>query len=87
MGDMIKITSLWKNKTKDGGTYLSGYLGDLRLMVFPNKHKKEDKHPDFNVYVAAKDKPAEGGGKKQGDLDNQLGGKRTETAQEDDIPF
>ena len=61
MADMIKLGGMWKNKTKDGKTYLSGYLGDAKLLVFPNSFKLPDneadaKKPDYILYVAAKEK-------------------------------
>jgi len=52
MSDTINLCGLWKNKTKDGNTYLSGTLGNIKIMVFPNQNKKESKHPDYNVVIA-----------------------------------
>lgn len=49
---MIQIGGLWKNKTSAGKPYLAGYLGNARLLVFPNGFKKEDKQPDYVLYVA-----------------------------------
>lgn len=54
---MIKLTALWTNKDKEGKTYLSGYLGDTRLVVFTNGYKKQEKEPDWIVYVDEKKKP------------------------------
>jgi hypothetical protein len=59
---MIPLTGLWKNTDKNGNPYLSGYLGGAVVMVFPNGHKKENKQPDYLVYVAPKkekEKPQE----------------------------
>jgi len=87
---MIKITSLWKNKSKSGTEYLSGYLGDSKIMVFPNGYKKEDKHPDYVVYIAPNKKKDEG----QSDRSNQFPeNKQSQEPQGkeqqaiDDIPF
>ena len=58
-----KLTGLWKNKTKDGKTYLSGNLGLSRLLVLPNDYKRNEKDPDYNVLVCPqekKDKPKNG---------------------------
>ncbi len=59
MKDGIKLTSLWKNKTEKGQEYFSGYLGDAKLMIFPNGYKKEDKHPDYIVYLVPNKKKDE----------------------------
>jgi hypothetical protein len=58
-----KLTGLWKNKTKDGKTYLSGSLGMSRLLVLPNDYKRNEKDPDYNVLLCPqekKDKPKNG---------------------------
>ena len=53
----VKLTGLWKNKTKDGKTYLSGTLGGARVMVFPNDFKRKETDPDYNVVLSpAKEK-------------------------------
>ena len=41
-----KLTGLWKNKTKDGKTYLSGDLGTVKMLVLPNDQKRNEKDPD-----------------------------------------
>lgn len=50
--DLIQIGGLWKNKTEDGKTYLAGYLGNARLLIFPHGFKETEKHPDYVMYVA-----------------------------------
>lgn len=53
----IKITGLWKSKTKDGQTYLAGNLsGITQLSVMPNKYKKSDRDPDYYVYIRSSKK-------------------------------
>lgn len=50
---MMKVARLWKNKTKLGDEYFSGYFGeDVKIVVFKNKFKKDPKHHDFNVYFS-----------------------------------
>lgn len=61
--DGTRLTGVWKNKTKDGKTYLSGNLGLSRLLILPNDFKRTEKDPDFNVFVCPqekKDKPKNG---------------------------
>jgi len=60
MGEMIQLGGLWQNDDKDGQTFFSGYLGNAKLLIFKNGYKKEDKHPDYIMYVAAKEKKEDG---------------------------
>ena len=50
-GKKKQIGALWKN-SKNGKTYLTGSLDDLRLVIFPNGFKDEQKAgaPDFIIY-------------------------------------
>lgn len=53
---MIEISGLWLNESKDGKTkYLVGYMGSAKILIFKNNYKKEDKHPDWIMYVDAKE--------------------------------
>lgn len=50
---MIKLTGLWKSKTKDGKPMLSGKLGyNTKLIILPNNYKKKENDPDYNVFLA-----------------------------------
>lgn len=52
-----KLSGLWKNKDKNGKTYLSGSAGLAKFLVLPNDFKKEEKDPDFYLWaVPPKDK-------------------------------
>lgn len=51
-----KLTGLWKNKGKDGKTYLSGSLGLSKLMVYPNDYKKGERDPDYVAYLVQPDR-------------------------------
>lgn len=53
--DMLQLGGLWQNTSKKGEKYLVGYLGNLRLIIFKNKYKKEEKHPSHIMYLAAQD--------------------------------
>ena len=59
MADMVELGGLWVNESKDGDKYISGYLGNAKLLIFKNKFKEEDNHPDYKMYVVAKDKKRE----------------------------
>lgn len=52
----VKLGSLWSNEAKNGTTFLSGNLGDAKILVFPNSFKREAKHPDFIIYIASREK-------------------------------
>jgi len=57
---MLEITGLWANKSKNGDTYYSGYMGKSAILIFKNNYKTEDKHPDLRMFVA-EGKNREGG--------------------------
>lgn len=46
---MLSVTGLWKNKTKDGKSYLKGNIGSIDILIFPVENKKNDKCPDYNM--------------------------------------
>lgn len=57
--DATKLTGLWKNKDKNGNTFLSGSLNAItQIMVMPNtfKQKGDGKAPDYYLYIAEKEK-------------------------------
>lgn len=57
MSELIKLTGLWKSKTKNGVSLLSGSLNAVTsLLIMPNTFKKSEKDPDYYVYVKANDK-------------------------------
>ena len=61
MSEMIKITGLWKGKDKNGSTFMSGTMGGVKVLIFANKYKEEDKHPDYIMYFAQKEDKKDGG--------------------------
>jgi hypothetical protein len=72
----VKLTGLWKSQSKNGKSYLGGNLGPMaRLLVFPNELKKEDRDPDYNLFVV----PRENNGKAK----EQKG----EPGNGEDVPF
>lgn len=54
-----KIGALWLRKSKDGKDYMSGVLndisGDIRICVFKNDKKENDKQPDYTLSVSIDD--------------------------------
>lgn len=55
---MKKVISFWENQSKSGNTYYTGKLGELELIGFRVKEKKNPKFPDIEFYVK-EDKPKE----------------------------
>lgn len=51
---MVRLGGLWKNVDRDGVEFLSGNLGNGRMIVLPNKHKTRENDPDFILYVREK---------------------------------
>lgn len=70
-GAMLQLGGLWVNESKNGNKYMTGYLGNLKLMVFRNNYKTDDKHPDYVMYLAEKPR------------NNENSNEETQ----DDIPF
>lgn len=59
MGDLVKLTGLWKSKTKQGVSLLSGSLNAVTsLLIMPNTFKKDPKDPDYYIYLKAREKDA-----------------------------
>lgn len=54
MTDLVNVSALWISKTQQGETYMSGYLGDAKLILLKNKSKQagDDKAPDYRLFIA-----------------------------------
>lgn len=60
---MIRLSGLWKRESKDGKTYLSGYMGQAQLLIFPvEKTGDSDTEPDFVLYLAERTVEGTGNG-------------------------
>lgn len=59
MSDLIKLTGLWKSKTKAGASMLSGSLNPIaQILVMANTFKKSETDPDYYLYLRPKEKDA-----------------------------
>ena len=52
-----ELGALWKKKSKTGMSFLSGYINDhdgqrIDIVVFANGNKKNEKAPDYRLYVS-----------------------------------
>ncbi len=53
MSEMIEIGALWLKQAKDGSKFMTGTLNkNTSILVFANKHKKADNHPDYRLFFA-----------------------------------
>ena len=59
MSELVQITGLWSNVDKNGKKYLSGYMGNAKVLILENGFKEEEKQPDYILYVAPKKKDGE----------------------------
>ena len=51
--NMVRLTGLWKNKTKTGESFLAGSNSpSSRLIILPNTKKASDKEPDYTAFIA-----------------------------------
>jgi uncharacterized protein (DUF736 family) len=50
------IGALWLNESKKGNRYMSGVIEldgkKHKIVVFKNKYKEEDKHPDYRIFAS-----------------------------------
>ena len=67
---MIKLTGLWKSKSTKGISYLSGPLGNARLLIFKNE-KKTGKQPDYNLFISEAKTQTENSSMESIDEDNE----------------
>ena len=51
MGDMIKMTQLWKNKDKSGRDYFVGFIGAAKVFIFEDR-EPDDKGRSHTLYIA-----------------------------------
>ena len=54
--DLTKVGAFWLRDSKAGSKFMSGKIeqalpADTNLLVFKNNYKKEDKHPDYEIFV------------------------------------
>jgi uncharacterized protein (DUF736 family) len=60
--DPNEIGALWLKTSAKGIPYMSGIINKQSVVIFKNKDKKADKHPDYKVLLS---KPREAKGEPQ----------------------
>lgn len=58
--DNISLMGLWENTDKNGNKYLSGNIGNAKVMIFKNTYKKAEREPDYRLYIAKKEQKNDG---------------------------
>lgn len=53
---MIYVSGLWKNQSKAGQFYLGGTMGGVKILIFPNRNKTADNHPDFHLLFGQRER-------------------------------
>ena len=64
--NLIEIFALWKNTSKNGDTYLTGKMGNARVIVLKNNFKDADNQSDYRVFVSKNEQENNGGGGRGG---------------------
>jgi len=58
---MIQLSGLWLSKDKNGKSYMVGYLGNAKILIYRNDYKTDSEEdarkPDYVLYVAEKQRP------------------------------
>ena len=56
--EMKSIGAMWIRKDKNGDNYFTMALKQESFVIFKNKNKKENNHPDFYVFLRGPEKNA-----------------------------
>ena len=70
---LVELFALWKNTSQSGETYLSGNLGNSKVLVLKNNRKEPgDNQPDYRVFVAHKERDQNSGGASRGNGEEDI---------------
>jgi len=47
---MEKLGALWLKESKKGVTYLTGTIGEQKVVVFKVKDKRNERGPDYEIF-------------------------------------
>lgn len=82
-GGLIKVGSLWVNKSAKGEKYYSGNLGSMRLLLFRSK-SDHPQAPTYNLFIAQRDEDKKGWKKRGEDEDEGQPTSRRDKDEDDD---
>lgn len=66
-GKLKKLGSLWIAKSKSGNKYIQGVVSGVKVIIFPNLRKPNDKYPDYTVYEKSAQGSSQARPKKEAD--------------------
>ena len=72
--------TIYQNTSASGTEFLKISIKGEKFVAFRNKFKKEDRHPDWNVYI---DKPKDGGASRGAARDAAF----SRAVSAEDVPF
>ncbi len=88
MDQLIEICALWENHNKQGEPYMAGNVGGFKVLIFPNKFKKENNQPDYRLFITPKKERKPETDPEPESENKQEPGPINEPKQEsDDLPF
>ncbi len=58
----VRLGGLWKKQSKTGTAYLTGRLGQARLLIFKNNERGGKNSPEYTMYLAPDERQPEGAG-------------------------
>lgn len=85
------IGALWTKSSKDNSQkYLTGHIqtsleGKIDIVVFSNKDKKNDKAPDFRIYISEKKSPEPNALSQSGNTESKKAAKPEPVLEEDNV--
>lgn len=50
MSKLEKLGALWLKTSKNGMKFMTGKIGEQRIVIFKVKEKRSDKHPDYEIF-------------------------------------
>jgi len=56
---MTKVGALWLRESKKGNKFMSGNCNDVKIIVFKNGKKDNEKQPDYLIYLQEEKKDEE----------------------------
>lgn len=81
------IGALWEKQSKKG-TWFSGQIeieGEkIPIVVFKNDYKKEDKHPDWKIFIS---QPRENNQEKSYPTSGDIADVKNNSGKDEDLPF
>ena len=62
MANWLKLGGLYLRTSKEGKKYMAGYLGNVKLCIFKNDNKQEEKDFDYHIMLTERPPRKDGNG-------------------------